>query len=138
MQHKCTHRKVSHKPSHFKSGCHCNKQALYLIPNVALLYLEMSVARWWIVMYKRWKLTMVVCKNEEPAVICRNSRHLLSRHRVSRNRVSRHSGYVDGFVKSRILSLYILYTFIPYKSTFVSWHFAYLNMFSGPKQCFHA
>jgi len=40
-----------------------------------------------------------------------------------------HIGYVDVFVKSRILSLYILYIFIPYKSTFVSQHFAYLDMF---------
>ena len=37
---------------------------------------------------------------------------------MSTLRISRHSGYVDVFVKSRILSLYILYTFIPYKSTF--------------------
>ena len=59
-------------------------------------------------------------------------------HSLSWHRISRHSGYVDVFVKSRILSLYILYTFIPYKSTFVSWYFAYLDMFLGPKQCFHA
>jgi len=32
--------------------------------------------------------------------------------------LSRHSVYVDLFVKSRILSLYILYTFILYKSRF--------------------
>ena len=42
---------------------------------------------------------------------------------------------IDVFVRSRILSLYILYIFI--KSTFVSHHFAYLDMFLGPKQCFH-
>ena len=36
---------------------------------------------------------------------------------------------------SRILSLYILYTFIP---LFVSRHLAYLDKFLGPKQCFHA
>ena len=62
---------------------------------------------------------------------------LYSRHSLSRHRISRHSGYVNVFVKSRIMSLYILYTFILYKSTFVSWHFAYLDMFLGPKQCFH-
>ena len=42
---------------------------------------------------------------------------------------------IDVFVRSRILSLYILYIFI--KSTFVSQYFAYLDMFLGPKQCFH-
>ena len=41
-------------------------------------------------------------------------------------------GYLDVFVKSWILSLYILYTILR-----ISWHFAYLNMFLGPKQCFH-
>ena len=57
---------------------------------------------------------------------------------ISTSDICRHSGYVDVFVKSRILSLYILYTFIPYKSTFVSRHFTYLNMFLSPKPCFHA
>ena len=54
------------------------------------------------------------------------------------HQISRHTEYVDVFVKSRILSLYILYTFIPYMSTFVSRHVAYLDMFLGPKRCFHA
>ena len=60
------------------------------------------------------------------------------RHSLSRHRISRHFGYVDIFVKSRIQSLYILYIFILYKSTFVGRHFAYIGMFLRPKQCFHA
>ena len=55
-----------------------------------------------------------------------------SRHSLSLHQISRHSGYVDVFVKSWILSLYILYTFIRYKSTF---HLP--QHFLGPKQCFH-
>jgi len=45
--------------------------------------------------------------------------------------------YADIFVKSRnSVPIHCIYKFL-YMSTFVSRHFAYLDMFLGPKQCFH-
>ena len=47
----------------------------------------------------------------------------------SRNSLSRHSGYVDVFVKSQILSLYIAYTILRQ-------YFAYLDMSFRSKTAF--
>jgi len=54
-----------------------------------------------------------------------------SGHSLSRQRVSRHSGYVDVFVKSRILSLYIVYTILRIRQH-VFW-FSHLNLIAA--QC---
>jgi len=67
---------------------------------------------------------------------------IYSRHSLSRHRVSRHSGYVDIFVMSQILSLYNF----EYKSTFrLSRHvfrsqtmFSHLNLIVCPdNHCIH-